>query len=282
MLQLSQATENQTTPPNLQSDFIAAAKHTHQELSRQNDLSPANDKVNRCLSDFVNAVLNFSVEQDAAKVLETEEIQNLRPELLSYLSRAEFEMETYFAKIFAQMPVIEEKDLDLFWYKQCYQDLVDAEIEQLDTLDISPDAEIAFVGSGPLPLTAIEYYLQTGNKMTCFDTDAEAVRLSRQMIQNMGLSDVIEVRHQAGEDADYSQFDVVMVASLVKDKEKTLDRIRTTAPDAKVAVRSVEGVKAMLYEVVNKDDFEAHSLKYAGSTKDDPATINTTLFFRPA
>ena len=282
MLQLSQATENQTTPPNLQSDFIAAAKHTHQELSRQNDLSPANDKVNRCLSDFVNAVLNFSVEQDAAKVLETEEIQNLRPELLSYLSRAEFEMETYFAKIFAQMPVIEEKDLDLFWYKQCYQDLVDAEIEQLDTLDISPDAEIAFVGSGPLPLTAIEYYLQTGNKMTCFDTDAEAVRLSRQMIQNMGLSDVIEVRHQAGEDADYSQFDVVMVASLVKDKEKTLDRIRTTAPDAKVAVRSVEGVKAMLYEVVNKDDFEAHSLEYAGSTKDDPATINTTLFFRPA
>ena len=67
MLQLSQATENQTTPPNLQSDFIAAAKHTHHELSRQNDLSPANDTVNRCLSDFVNAVLNFSVEKDAAK-----------------------------------------------------------------------------------------------------------------------------------------------------------------------------------------------------------------------
>ena len=82
----------------------------------------------------------------------------------------------------------------------------------------SSESQIVFIGSGPLPMTAIDMHLQTGAKIVCVDNDPEAVLLSRQMIENLGLSGSISVHQAEGDKFDYAGSDVVFVAALATSK----------------------------------------------------------------
>ena len=270
------------TSSNWKEAFVKAAQDTYETLDMQKDLSPKNPAVNACLSAFVGAVLNVSKHPHAKDVIEDPQIKALRPKLLTFLSKAEYEMEKHFAELFAARPSLKEQDLKDFWYRNCYHQLIAEELKVLRQTETSPDKPVAFVGSGPLPLTAIDFNLQSGRKVTCIDSNTDAVRLSRSMISNMGLSDKINIVHTEGASANYKEFGMVMIASLIPQKENVLARIRETAPEAIVAVRSVEGAKAMLYEEVDPKDFEKAGLTLVSSTRDTSSTINTTLYFKPA
>ena len=263
-------------------EFITITQQTHDTLIGAEDLSPANEDINKCLSAFVSAVLNVS-DDNVPDILGSARIQELRHGMLPRLSVAEFEMEKHFGQHFANAGAIHTTNLDEFWYRQCYKDLVQEEVDAGRSLGITfnEHSRICFVGSGPLPMTAIDMHLITGAQITCIDCDENAVELSSKMIENLGLSDVIHVSKSEACDVDYGQGDVIFVASLVANKKDVVAKIRETAPHAYVGVRSVEGIKAMLYEPVNHDAFTENGLTYLGSSQDTHGTINTTLFFKP-
>jgi hypothetical protein len=263
--------------------FVQQVLDTDRILKEAKDLSPNNPLINKCLSAFVGAVLDCSQSSFAEAVLLNPQIQKIRPGLLEKLSEAEFLMELDVGKMFAELGPFTPCALNIFRYRDYYEKLIGEEISAMEEMGFfpGPDKTIAFVGSGPLPMTAIDMHLQTKAHIKCVDSDAEAVSISKQMIENMGLLDKIEVLHQSGDQFDYSSCDMVIVAALVHLKTNVVAQIRTTNPDAEIGVRSAKGLKTLLYPPEKPDSVISQGYVFESESKDGPGRINTILLFTP-
>ena len=239
-------------------------------LGRAQDLTPANENVNRCLKAFVQAVLDCRIGAQHTDLLDRADVRALRAPLVQKLSEAEFQMELFYAR---------PGRLDSFPYHDNYRDLVAEEIRALG--DSTVQGDVYFIGSGPLPLTAIEFARQTGRGVICIEKDPEAAALSRRVIADLGLSDKVCVREGDGARLDYQGAGLVMIAALVEGKEATLLNIRKTAPDAMIGIRSAEGLRTLLYDPVDPQEIARNGYRLASQTRATPAIVNTTLFFSP-
>lgn len=246
------------------------------------DMTPANENINRALGAFVRAVLDFPLDRVAEieAVLQHEDVRALREPLLQKLTQAEFEMELFYAR---------PGRLQSFPYHENYRVLVAEEIaainlDHFNTDDAPDDAlrgDIYFVGSGPLPLTAVECARQTGRSVICVERDAEAVALSRRVIEETGVAHLVSVIEGDGAALDYTGAGLVIVAALVDGKEKTIDAIRKTAPEAMIGVRSAEGLRTLLYREIDTNDIVRRGYRLCGQSGINNEVVNTTLFFAP-
>lgn len=277
------STLSQSVPSDMDG-LISMARDVLSYLQGQSDLSPRNEGVNSCLSSFVGAVQHLHGRGDAER-LEQSDVRNIKGPLLDQLAKAEYAMELHWAREYVSRGPIATDDLEDFWYRQCYKDLVEEEVTAMRKAGIHPtgQSQIAFIGSGPLPMTAIDMHLQTGAKIICVDNDPDAVLLSRQMIENMGLSDAISVHQAQGDTFDYSGSDIVFVAALATQKDNIIANIRTSSPQSFVAIRSVEkGAKALLYQEIAPNAFLDKGLTCVGKSIDThDTTFNQTMFFAP-
>lgn len=239
-------------------------------LGRARNLTPANKNVNSCLTAFVRAVLDCRESAQHHALLDRDDVRALRPTLLRKLSEAEFQMELYYAR---------PGRLDAFPYHDNYRDLVAEEILALN--NATPEGDIYFIGSGPLPLTAVEFARQTGRAVICIEKDPHAVTLSRDVIARLGLADRVSVREADGAQFDYQGAGLVMMAALVEGKDATLARIHDTAPAAMIGIRSAEGLRTLLYDAIDPDSVAPGFYRLSAQTRATPSIINTTLFFMP-
>lgn len=239
-------------------------------LGRATDLTPANSRVNASLKAFVQAVLDCGESAGHSALLDRDDVCALRPKLLQKLSEAEFQMELFYAQ---------PGRLASFPYHENYRELVAEEVAALEGQAIHGD--IYFVGSGPLPLTAIEFTRQTGRDVICIERDAYAAALSRRVIAELGLEDKVTVREENGAALDYKHAGLVMIAALVEGKDETLRAIRDTAPDSLLGIRSAEGLRTLLYDAVNTEMVMRNGYRLSAQTRATQAVVNTTLFFAP-
>ncbi|XP_051139494.1 nicotianamine synthase [Andrographis paniculata] len=188
------------------------------------------------------------------------EIQETRQKLIGLCSAAEGLLESHHAAALAAF----DSPLDhlhLFPYYSNYLKLSRLELDLL--LPHSPDPRrLAFIGSGPLPLTSI--VLATGHlTSSVFDNfdinpaaNAAAARLvaphpdlARRM--NFHTADVMDVPP-----AVLREYDVVFLAALVgmeaEEKMQVVEHLeKSMAPGAVLVVRSAHGARAFLYPVVD-------------------------------
>lgn len=261
-------------------ELISQVLYAHEVLKDAADRSPRNPLITETLTALVqNIVLaeeHFS-DSEKRQVMENPQIRGVRRALLAELSEAEYEMELYFSDRFLQNPDFKEKNLNEFWYLQNYLDLVDLELEKL-SVNKHPDKEIVFIGSGPLPLTAIIMAQKTGMKITCLDMDAAAVKRGEALAEKLGMADQLHFTQSAGNEYDYRDTALVMVASLVADKKQVLERIKTTAQEQpEVALRSAEGLHALLYDPVKPSMLAEFNMRVERETRPTPTVINSTL-----
>lgn len=261
-------------------ELISQVLYAHEVLKTADDRSPNNPLITETLSALVeNIVLaeeHFS-ETEKKQVLDNPQIRAVRRAMLTELSEAEYAMELYFSDKFLQNPDFVEKNLNEFWYLQNYLDLVDLELEKV-SVSKHPDKEVVFIGSGPLPLTAIIMAQKTGMKITCLDMDEAAVKRGEALAEKLGMGDQLHFTQSAGNEYDYRDTALVMVASLVADKKQVLERIKATAQDApEVALRSAEGLHALLYDPVKPSMLEEFNMRVERETRPTPAVINSTL-----
>lgn len=243
-------------------------------LQSSRDLTPANQNINRCLKAFVQAVLDCRCKEKGCSFLEHPDVRALRLPVLQKLAEAEYQMEKFYAA---------EGRLADFPYHENYRQLVADEILALHETSRQPlNGAVYFVGSGPLPLTAIEFYRQTSHPVICVERDRDAVRLSRRVIADLGLEDKVSVIEADAEAVDYKGAALVMVAALVDEKDGTILHIRKTAPEALIGIRSAEGVRTLLYEAIDPQQVARHGYDLCAQTRLSDEVINTTLFFRPA
>ncbi|SEM82391.1 nicotianamine synthase family protein [Lihuaxuella thermophila] len=252
---------------------------TYEILNRESDLSPANAVINDVLSRLVRTVCESHGLKNSSAILNHDQVRSVLPHFHRLLSRAEGLMEKYYAARLSRFDTVSLGELIRFIYWENYVTLVREEMNVLQ--QVMPDfygKPIALIGSGPLPLSAILLHIYTKSPVTCLDSDAEAVSLSRQLIGKLDLQDSVRVEKTAGEEADYGSYPIVFVASLVQNKESVLQRILSTRSGVLVAVRSSEGVYQLLYDPVSADAIRRSGLRMLAKTTANQHMINTTLF----
>lgn len=261
-------------------DLIDQVIETQRILQQEDDLSPRNPRITKALTAFVQNIIAAEqsfTEAEKQEVLDNHLVKTVRPGLLNGLSRAEYEMELYFSDLFLNDPNFTEDSLNDFWYLQNYIDLVDLELETI-TLPADENKEVVFIGSGPLPLTAIIMAQKTGMHMTCLDLDEYAIIRGHELTKKLGISDKIQYKQSAGHEYDYKNTALVMIASLVGNKEEVLNTIQNTADEPpQVAIRSAEGLHALLYEPVTTSILDVFNMCVQKQTRQEPRVINTTL-----
>lgn len=253
-------------------------------LKKQTDMSPRNPVVNRTLGAFVPAMTKSYGEKTEARVLQRPSIVQARKALLEKLNQAECEMEKHWANTFVAEPKLDSEKLKDFWYHENYVELTDYEVKHWKEIgdEPRPGDHVTFVGSGSLPLTAIMLQEKTGAHVTCVDCDPKATELSRTMIDKLGMSKDVDVVQATGEDASYEGVTHAVIAALVPNQVGVLEKVMEQSPNARVAVRSADGLRTLLYAQSNMEGIEKLGFEPTGQSETNDTVVNTLVTFRPA
>lgn len=280
--------------------YVEQASATHDFLQRQRDLSPTNPQVNRVLSAFVGATMQKRSAKEVRTILNMPRIQEIAPGLRQLAGKAEYEMECFAAAAMAGHKKITPEtapyaSFDNFIYRQNYESLIDLEITALRRKGRQPPLNrktqsVAFVGAGPLPMSAILFHQRTGHPVTCIDSDEKACNLGRQLIHHLaatqparyaGLPGRVNFVHADGAAHDYVTHPVVLVASLVDGKDAVLMQIvNTSRTGGRFLIRTAKGLSTLLYKphdiIAGLEEYNVYPLH---QTKADHLTINTSVSY---
>lgn len=140
-----------------------------------------------------------------------------------------------------------------------------------------PFNSVLFIGSGPFPITAILLHLLSGRPVTCLEKNEEAARVSRIVLEKLGLTAGITVRVGDGATFDVAPYDLILNALLAKPKWLIMKNIRNNGGEhARVLCRTSYGLRQLLYESTSASalhGFETQAQQVAG----DNDTISTLL-----
>lgn len=190
-------------------------------------------------SDTVNALFRQLVNLSLTSLHLKE--STLR-EARSLASEGESKLEHHWAERIINNP----RELDNFPYLDNYLELAQHEYEALKAQDkVTAEGNWAFIGSGPLPLSAIFLERLHGSaSFTYIDASEEANRLGKAVATTLGGHKERRFITQDVRELSYEEYDVIIMAALVgqteAEKHDALNHIAVSCkPDALVAARSV-------------------------------------------
>ncbi len=128
---------------------------------------------------------------------------------------------------------------------------------EIDLAKIDNSQKIAFIGSGPLPITALLLNQLTGCKVDCYEHYLPAAQISRTLIEKFGVQDDISVIHEPGQQINAKQYSTVVVALLAKPKKSILAQLATTkSEDTSIVCRISDSLRQVFYETTLDSDIE--------------------------
>ncbi len=241
-------------------DVAASVGDVYRELAARDDLRPG-PEVDGLFGRLVRLVLTAPAETVPA-VLNDVEIQRLAPRLRALCARGEGQLEHAWAnRIVAGRPPREE--LARFPYFGNYRQLSRMEIGILASALPRRVRSLAFVGSGPLPLSSLYLAGELDVAVDNFDHDPVALQAGAEVSAALGYGEL--GFHEADVlAADLSGYDVVVLAALVGDtfeaKRRVLRHLAATMrPGAVLLARSARGLRTLLYPPIDRtalDGFE--------------------------
>jgi len=263
--------------------FIAFVRETFEFLRKEKDLSPANPRIAEAVSRLSSRLRLPYSPREVHAVLNDEYIRLNRRELQEKLSEAECLGELGAARVLSGLggPALDIVAGLPNW--NVYLDMVSHEMSALRRhvrRDRYPDSSpIVFVGSGPVPLSAIILHLYGDAEAVCLEMDSAARDSSVSLLRHLGLDSKVTVVKANGSDFDYGPYGRIFVASLVRNKFEVLERISRTSRDPLVAVRTAEGVRQLMYESVDETELDKRGWRIVGRTcPEDRLFLNSTLF----
>lgn len=263
--------------------LIASVMQIHASISKLESLKPSK-QVNSLFSRLVKlCTIPSSIDITALP----QEVQKMRESLIVLCGRAEGLLELEFATFLTKIPQ-PLNNLSLFPYYGNYVKLSKLEYTILSENGVVQPKKVAFVGSGPMPLTSIimaKHHL-TSTHFDNFDIDEAANDVARSIVASDAefegrmkflTSDIMEVKEELGE------YDCIFLAALVgmskEEKLTILGHIRKYMKDGGILlVRSAKGARAFLYPVVVEHDLLDFEVLSAVHPNDD--VINSVVLVR--
>ncbi|KAK7927620.1 hypothetical protein PG985_004618 [Apiospora marii] len=246
----------------------------HTRLQDLTDLSPS-ETTNSLFGDLVSQCCEIRDAKTVSQVLASCKLQAVLPSLQNLCSQAESCLESHWARHIAQGqdPAEAQRLLETFPYYGNYEELTRLELCALRSAGLDRPRKIAFVGSGPLPLTPIcllkalkEDALSgcvpskdqsQGPVITNVDRDEKAIATSSNLVTRLGIPKE-EMDHYCGSAESESQSltscDVVYLAALVGVTQLEKEQIALSIaarmrPGALLVIRSSWGLRTCLYPV---------------------------------
>ena len=171
------------------------------------------------------------------------------------------------------------KQIETFPLYPRYEALVK---NQIQAMHVEKGKRLAFLGSGPVPLTLILLNRFFNISSVGIDSDPETVEISRKIIGHLGLENEIEIVR--GDDATLGElaWDVVLVAALAEPKARIFSQLRNILAHrgpAPVVFRTYTGMRAVLYKPVQPEDIKG--FKIVKAIQPTGRVNNTTVFMQP-
>lgn len=219
-------------------------------------------RVDALFSSLVQACRHLP-EQEVAPVLADPVVRALTANLRELCATGEYLLERFWAKrlLDAADP---RAELARFPHLDNYQQLISLEAHALLGLglDRSRTHQIAFLGSGPLPLSALLLAREFRAAIHAVDLSVEATILAAAVVERMAAAPRIRVQHGDARDCSaVASADVVVLAALVgpspRDKLDVLEAVtQRMRPGAFLVVRSAHGLRTLLYPPLDLDDLD--------------------------
>lgn len=147
---------------------------------------------------------------------------------------------------------LKNKENNGFQYRENLRNTIRQEIHDYD---IEKGANILFVGSGAIPITAFTIKQEIDVKITCVDIDKEALVLSKKVAQKLGVTNIYF------ENDIYSlnlqEYTHIIIASLVFSKHQLLREIESLiSKRTKVILRYGNELKELFNYKINLNDIK--------------------------
>ncbi|XP_031479897.1 nicotianamine synthase-like [Nymphaea colorata] len=194
------------------------------------------------------------------------ELQQIRQDLIGICARAEGLLELEFSTLLSKIPR-PLNCLHLFPYYSNYIELAGLEYKLLTDHGLLQPKRVAFVGSGPMPLTSI--VLATQHMLSTYFANYDLDASANDMAQLLVSTDQDLARRMAFRSCDIrnareelAEFDCIFLAALVgmtkDEKVKILRHIgKYMKAGGFLLVRSANGARAFLYPVVEDADLSS-------------------------
>lgn len=220
------------------------------------------------------------------------EAQDMRARLIRLCADAEGHLEAHYSDLLAAF----ENPLDhlaLFPYFNNYIKLSQLEYGLLARHVHGPaPARVAFVGSGPLPLSSLVLAAShlPAASFDNYDICGEANERARRLVRadedvgarmSFHTSDVVDVTREL------AAYDVVFLAALVgmaaEEKARVVEHLgRHMAPGAALVVRSAHGARGFLYPVVDPEEIRRGGFDVLAVHHPEDEVINSVIIARKA
>ncbi|XP_057459172.1 nicotianamine synthase-like [Lotus japonicus] len=239
--------------------LISQIMQLHAAISKLESLKPSK-QVNTLFTHLVKlCTLPSSIDIEALP----HQVQIMRESLIGLCGRAEGLLELEFSTFINNTPN-PLNNLTLFPYYGNYVKLANLENKILKDNGVMHAKKVAFIGSGPMPLTSIimaTHHMESTH-FDNFDIDEKANEAARKIVASDGVlekrmkfetRDIMDLRERLGE------YDCIFLAALVGmsrvEKVKIMGHIRKYMKEGGVLlVRSAKGARAFLYPVIKEHD----------------------------
>jgi hypothetical protein len=255
-----------------ESEIINLINESYSILSKQKDLSPKNETVNKTLSSLV---LNL-IDKDnlpcayCDRIMCNDKVAPCITPIRNCCQAAECEMEKYWSDYLSKKADLSFETLKEFWYFDQYYHIALKENRFIDELSIE-NPNFVFIGSGPLPMSGIILNKIKNFDITLVDIDSNAIAMSEKLCSKLSkniahiCSDAVEL--------DYKNYDLVFVASMVSNKPKLMKKLHEDKVKH-IIIRDAKGFSKLFYEALEDEIFEYYRIK--DTSPADGLTINTS------
>ncbi|KAL1197080.1 Nicotianamine synthase 1 [Cardamine amara subsp. amara] len=259
----------------------------YDQISKLESLKPSKN-VDTLFGQLVSTCLPTDTNIDVTNM--SEEVKDMRANLIKLCGEAEGYLEQHFSTILGSLQE-DQNPLDhlhIFPYYTNYLKLGKLEFDLLSQHASHVPAKIAFVGSGPMPLTSIvlaKFHLPN-TTFHNFDIDSHANTLASSLVSrdpDLSKRMIFHTTDVLNANEGLDQYDVVFLAALVgMDKESKVKAIKHLekhmAPGAVLMLRSAHALRAFLYPIVDSSDLKGFQLLTIYHPTDD--VVNSVVIAR--
>ncbi|KAF1837149.1 Nicotianamine synthase [Decorospora gaudefroyi] len=279
-------------------ELVSEMADIYSTLRNLPSLAPSH-QVNILLTRLVDLCIPSYSAEFTSYFFNIPSVKSLCTKLRPLCSEAEGELESYWAERMlhnlnsSKQQQLANTILKTFPYHKNYIDLSRLECSIISAFLPTPPKKIAFIGSGPLPLTSLCFLDRYPSAVVYnIDRDAVALHTSQALCQKLGavqmrfLCQDVSVAEPASADEDWANSEVVFLAALVgADTHAKLGILVSLSsklrPGALVVVRSARGVRSVLYPVLElSDELQASGFDVLAEVHPWTEVVNSVVVLR--